>query len=412
MSSGDAHAEPVEDFRLRARRWLAENLPPATAAPAGQSDEDVWRRARELQALLYAGGFAGICFPRAYGGLGLSPAHQRAFDEEAAPYEMPVVLNVPSLSICAATLLDQGAEELKLRFLPRILSGADVWCQFLSEPGGGSDLAGVITRADRDGDGWVVNGAKIWSSAAYAADYGLCLTRTNWEVPKHAGLTMFAMPTQVPGVTIRRIQMVDGSAEFCQVYFDDVRLPAGHVVGAVDDGWRTASRQLFHERAAMGGGSPYVSGPRFRPGAQGPDLLDIARRTGRLDDPAVRDRIAHVRIMDVVAEQLADQVGAAIASGAMEPAAGSIPRLFAAERMWARYDAAVEVAGAAGVTGPSADDPGLGQAGLRYLSRQGSSLGGGSTEMARNIISERVLKMPREYAADRDVPYKDVKRGR
>lgn len=403
--------EPVEDFRLRARRWLKENLPPATAANAALTDEAVWLRARELQALLHAGGFAGICFPAAYGGLGLTRAHQRAFNEEAAAYEMPVVLNIPSFSICAATLLDMGSEELKRRFIPRIISGQDVWCQFLSEPSGGSDLAGVITRAERDGEDWVINGAKIWSSAAYAADYGLCLTRTNWDVTKHAGLTMFAMPTAAPGVTIRRIQMVDGSAEFCQVYFDDVRLPADHVVGAVDDGWTTASRQLFHERDSMGGGSPYISGPRMRPGAQGPDLVDIARRTGRLDDPVVRDELARVRIMDVVAEQLTGRIGAAIASGAMEPPAGSIPRLFAAERMWAQYDAAMRIAGAAAITGPSADDAGLGQAGLRYLSRQGSSLGGGSTEMARNIISERVLKMPREYAADRDVPYRDVKRG-
>lgn len=404
-------SEPVEDFRLRARRWLKENMPPASEAPTGLADEAVWRRARELQALLHAGGFAGICFPVAYGGLGLTREHQRAFNEEAAAYEMPVVLNIPDFSICAATLLDMGSEELKRRFLPRIISGEDVWCQFLSEPSGGSDLAGVITRAERDGEDWVINGAKIWSSAAYAADYGLCLTRTNWDVTKHAGLTMFAMPTAAPGVTIRRIQMVDGSAEFCQVYFDDVRLPADHVVGAVDDGWTTASRQLFHERDSMGGGSPYISGPRMRPGTQGPDLLDIARRTGRLDDPVVRDELARVRIMDVVAEQLTGRIGAAIAAGAMEPSAGSIPRLFAAERMWAQYDAAMRIAGAAAITGPSADDSGLGQAGLRYLSRQGSSLGGGSTEMARNIISERVLKMPREYAADRGVPYRDVKRG-
>lgn len=414
ISTGTADAlgmEPVEEFRLRAGAWLAENLPPASDVPAGSDDDGVWLRARVLQGLVHAGGFAGICFPAEYGGLGLSPEHQRAFNEEAAGYELPIILNVPSVAICAATILDLGTEEQKKQYLPRILSGQDVWCQLLSEPGGGSDLAGVITKSERDGEDWLVNGSKVWSTAAYAADYGLCLTRSDWDVPKHSGLTMFILPLQAPGVTVHRIKLVNGATEFCQVFFDDVRLPAGNVVGAVDDGWATASQQLFHERNSMGGGSPFVSGPRFSKSAHGPNLLELARETGQLGDARVRDQLADVRIMQVVSAQLVRRIGGAIGAGELTPQASSILRLFEAERTWTEYDAAFRIAGANAVAGPTLQDPGYGQAGLRYLSRQAGSLGGGSTEIARNIISERVLGMPREAAADRGVAFKDVKRG-
>lgn len=404
--------QQVEEFRLRARAWLRENLPnAATHAPGGGDDDDVWLRARELQGTIHAGGFAGICFPEEYGGLGLSPDHQRAFNEEAAGYELPIILNVPSVAICAATILDLGTEEQKKQYLPGIISGRDVWCQLLSEPGGGSDLAGVITKSERDGDDWIINGSKVWSTAAYAADYGLCLTRSNWDVPKHNGLTMFVMPLKAPGVTVHRIKLVNGATEFCQVYFDGVRLPAENIVGAVDDGWATASQQLFHERNSMGGGSPFVSGPRFSKAAHGPDLLDMARRTGSLRDARIRDELANVRIMQVVSKQLVDRIGRAMAAGELTPQASSILRLFEAERIWTEYDAAFRIAGSNAVAGPAPRDPGHGQAGLRYLSRQAGSLGGGSTEIARNIISERVLGMPREAAADRGVAFRDVKRG-
>lgn len=173
-----------------------------------------------------------------------------------------------------------------------MIRGDEVLVQFLSEPKGGSDLAGLITRADRDGDEWVVNGSKIWSSGAYAADYALCLARTDWDAPKHRGLTMFLMPVHAPGVTINRIKQVNGSTEFCQEFFDDVVLPADAVVGEVNGGWATASRQLFHERNAVGGGSPYTSGAGPRLGGTPPDLLELARATGQLEDPGCASRSA------------------------------------------------------------------------------------------------------------------------
>jgi alkylation response protein AidB-like acyl-CoA dehydrogenase len=408
--------ESVASFRDRAREWLAGHLPrlsdaPAANSDAGDDDED-WDRARELQQRLHAGGFAGIAFPAEYGGLGLTAEHQKAFTEESLGYEMPLLLNVPTFSICAATILDCGTEEQKRDRIAAAIRGDEVFVQFLSEPRGGSDLAGVITRAERDGDVWVLNGAKIWSTSAYAADWALCLARTDWTAPKHRGLTMFLMKVHQPGVTIRRIRQVSGSTEFCEEFFDDVILPADAVVGEVNGGWAVASRQLFHERVAVGGGSPYVSGQgeRSRIGVSR-DFLALARSVGRAGDPRVRELIGESRAMHRIHEQLIERISSGVAGGHLPGPAASMTRLFHAEVQWKDTDIGLEIAGSAAATGPLAD-PGPGQYGQHFLSRQTSSLGGGSTEMARNIISERLLSMPREFAADRDVPFSEVRQGR
>ena len=221
----------------------------------------LWQRAREIQGRLYDGGFAGICFPSEYGGLGLDYEYKKAFGAEAVGYEMPVVLNVPCFAICCATILDMGSEEQKRTHIAAALRGDEVLVQLLSEPNGGSDLAGVITRAERRGDRWVVNGAKTWSTSAFAADFGLCLARTDWEVPKHDGLTMFLMPLRAPGLTMNRIRQVDGTAEFCEEFFDDVELGDDAVVGEPGRGWEVASCQLYDERRTMGDGSEFTTGP-------------------------------------------------------------------------------------------------------------------------------------------------------
>jgi alkylation response protein AidB-like acyl-CoA dehydrogenase len=255
--------EDVESFRQRARAWLAESMPPlpegTTNMLVNQQDES-GEEARRLQRTLFDGGFAGICFPVAYGGLGLSRAHQRAFTSESLPYRMPTVFNVPTLTILGATLLDFGTEDQKLRHIPAMLRGDEMWVQFLSEPSGGSDLAGLVTRATRDGDVFVLNGSKIWSTWAFRSDYAMCLARTDWHAPKHRGLTMFILKIHQPGVEVQQIKMSNRTAEFCQEFFDDVPIPVADVVGEINDGWTVASRLLFHERDAVGGGSPFASG--------------------------------------------------------------------------------------------------------------------------------------------------------
>ncbi|HEX3842289.1 MAG TPA: acyl-CoA dehydrogenase family protein [Acidimicrobiales bacterium] len=410
--AGSDSAESVDAFRARARQWLADTMP---RLPDGATnhllsrDDESGEHARELQRLLFDGGFAGICFPVAYGGKGLSLAHQQAFTQESAPYQMPTVFNVPTFSILAPTLLDFATEEQKVRHIPAMLRGDELWVQFLSEPSGGSDLAGLVTRATRDGDVFVLNGSKIWSSGAFRSDYSLCLARTDWQVPKHRGLTMFIMKIHQPGVEIQQIKMVNGTAEFCQEFFDDVPIPVADVIGEVNDGWTVASRLLYHERNAVGGGSPFVSGLPNAGGSHGgqrTDLLDLARATGQADDPRVRQLVAEARVNDRVQGQLVDRVATGIRTGAFPGPAGALPRLFAATNGERHFDIGLEIAGARAGAWLDGDPDSWG---VDYLIRQGFSLGGGSNEMQRNIISERVLGMPREYAADRDKPFDEVR---
>jgi alkylation response protein AidB-like acyl-CoA dehydrogenase len=405
--------ESVADFAARARAWLADNMPrldPGNPPRAGRDDEGAWLRARELQRLLHAGGFAGICFPREYGGLGLDVAYQKAFDAESVGYELPLILNVPTFTICCATLLDVGTEEQKREHISAALRGEQVLVQLLSEPSGGSDLAGLITRAEHDGQHWVINGAKTWSTSAFAADYGLLLARTDPTVPKHEGLTMFLTPIHAPGVTLRRIQQVDGSDEFCEEFFDGLRLPGTAIVGEVNKGWEVAGRLLFHERRAVGQGSEFASGRgRERTEESYADYFGLAEAAGLAEDPLTQDQIGRVLARRMVRDTLVEHVAGAMRDGRLPPTAGSIIRLFHSDVTFLQVDTAMEIAGPFGVVG---EQEALLKVGERYLSRQTVALGGGSDEMARNVIAERVLGLPREYAADRGVPFNQVRHNR
>jgi alkylation response protein AidB-like acyl-CoA dehydrogenase len=403
--------ETVAEFRSRARAWLAENMPrqdPDQAALLERDGEAAWQRARELQKILYDGGFAGICFPREYGGLGLGYEYKKAFDAECVGYETPLMLNVPSFAICCATILDMGSEEQKRTHVRAALRGDEVLVQLLSEPSGGSDLAGVITRAERRGDRWIINGAKTWSTWAFAADYGLCLARTDWNVPKHEGLTMFLLPLRHPGITINRVQQVNGSVEFCEEFFDDVEVGDDAVVGAPGQGWEVASRQLYHERRSMGDGSEYTSGPGITEAEDvSVDMLSLVEQTNQECSERVREMIGRALVHRTVHGQLSGHVFHAVAAGSLPPTAGSIIRLSMAAVHDVETDIALAVAGSAAVVQDSAGQLDIG---TRYLGRQIASIGGGTTEMARNVIGERVLNFPREHAADRGVPFNQVRR--
>jgi len=407
--------ESVAEFAARAKTWLAENMTridPDNPPFFVRAEQSSWDRATEMQRRLHAGGFAGICFPREYGGLGLDFGYQQAFDAECRTYEMPLILNVPSFTICAATVLDMGSEQQKRERISAAIRGEEILCQLLSEPSGGSDLAGVITRADRQGDKWIINGAKTWSTSAFAADYGLMLARTDWNVPKHEGLTMFLVPLNSPGITMRRIKEVNGNEEFCEEFFDGLELGDDAVVGEVNGGWAVASRQLHHERRAVGGGSEFASGRGAENASEmPPDYVAIAEATGQADDPRVHELAGRALVHRAVKEQLIQHVSTSIATEALPPNAGTLIRLFHADTTELEVDTALAITGTAGVIDETGDGR-LFDVGVRYLSRQTGSLGGGSSEMARNVIAERILGFPREHAADRGVPFNQVKRGR
>jgi alkylation response protein AidB-like acyl-CoA dehydrogenase len=410
--------ESVEAFRARARDWISHNLERGSAGLGfrlNQSDEEeraYIARARELQRKIYDGGFAGICFPKEYGGLGLTPAHQRAFNLECSGYEYPTILQVPTYVPCAAVLLEFGTEAQKQRHIPAILRGEEIWMQVLSEPSGGSDVAGALTTAVRDGDEWVINGSKIWTTGAYFSDYGLCLLRTNWDVPKHRGLSVFIIKIRQPGIELHRIEMTNGSREFCQEFMTDLRVSDDCRVGDVDDGWTIGTRWMFHERNAMGGGSPYVSGPPFREGPAEDtkdSLLRLAESTGRSGDPRVRDLVGEGMTLTRAGAELSRRIAAGMAAGVFPDTVAAISRLMSGVVGVRRNTIGAEIAGPA-VAASNDGDPGHGY-GMGWLVRQSACIGGGTTEMARNNISERVLGMPREMTHDKNMAYRDVPKG-
>jgi len=405
-------AESVDAFRTRARAWISQNLDRLDGADPlmghATSDADQVVRAKAIQRKLWDAGFAGLCYPTEYGGRGLTPAYQKAFNEECRGYELPMLFNTPTLTIITPTILDFGTEDQKRRYIPAVLRGEHLWVQFLSEPTGGSDLAGALTRATRDGDVFVLNGSKIWSTYAWKSDYALCVCRTDWDVPKHRGLSVLIVEVHQPGITIDQIKHVDGTEEFCQEFFDDVAIPADQLLGELNDGWAVASRLLFHERSAMGGGSPYEVGPSLSEGRGGQvGAASLARRTGRVGDPRVRQLVGEARVLTRVHRALADRVGRSIRAGRLPPPAGSIPRLSSGMVGMRLASIALEIGGDRTVAWEDGDP--VGRIGVNYLGRQGSCIGGGTLEMARNIISERVLGMPRERADDLDRPFREVR---
>ena len=305
--------EDLESFRQRARGFIRANLRPVTVEDIRRErsnlDEEeelaAIGREREIQRMLFDSGLAGICFPRPYGGQGLTPAHQAVLNEEQVGYEYPIRLQVPTLSPCATVLLEFGTEEQKRRHLPAILRGEEIWMQFLSEPSGGSDVAGALTTAVRDGEQWILNGSKVWTTGAWWADWGLCLARTNWDMPKHRGLTVFMLPIHQPGVEVHRIEMLDGSREFCQEFMTDVVVPDSDRIGEVDDGWTVGTRWMFHERMLYS--SPFVTEPTGMTHGvtDAASVFHVAEERGAIDDPSVRDLVGEARMLEVVGVALA-----------------------------------------------------------------------------------------------------------
>lgn len=411
--------EDLDEFRQRARRFIRANLAPVdlrrivrTLRNVRSDEEELAAvaRDREVQRMLFEAGLAGICFPKAYGGQGLTPAHQRVLEEELAGYEYPAHLQVPNFSPCAAVLLEMGTEEQRQRHLPAILRGEEIWMQLLSEPSGGSDVAGALTTAVRDGDTWILNGSKIWTTGAWWSDWGLCLARTNWDVPKHRGLTVFMLPIDRDGVEVHRIEMLNGNREFCQEFLTDVVVPDSDRIGEVDEGWSVGVRWMFHERSYMS--SPYVTTPiGAMAGDLAPDLIGLARQVGRASDATAADLIGEARALELAHEGLMRRIATGLATGTMSEHAVAIGRLSAGTSSARRATIAFEVAGEGAVAWSDGEGD-LAFVGDDYLLRQTSSIGGGTTEMARNVIAERVLGMPREQAADRGIAFRDVPRGR
>ena len=403
----DAGMEPLEDFRIRARTWVQAHLERG-------GDERRRDHARDMaqQRKIHDAGFAGVATPEAYGGQGLTLEHQRIWAEETDGYDTPNMM--VSLGIMLPTLLDHASEVVRLRHIPRLLSGEETWIQLLSEPGGGSDMAGALTRATRRGDSYVLKGSKMWSSGANHADYGLCLARVDWDAPKHQGLAMIAVPLKHERVTITPIVPAQGGeAHFFLEYFDDVEIPAEYLIGGEGLGWTVAQRLLFHERNATAGvGFGYGMGGGETEGRSTwrMSVPDLARRHGVAQDPAFAARIADDHIDVTVAGQLAARINSGMRTGKLEGHWGSLLKLGLGIDTPINAEVALAVSGADGVIW-TGDEAG-GAVGLNWLRVRGLSIAGGSNEIQRNIVSERLLGLPREPGDDKNAPFSALMKAR
>jgi alkylation response protein AidB-like acyl-CoA dehydrogenase len=407
----------IDEYRERARAWLADHFErkPEGALAAITSLRGMHEFTKEQidaerpkQQQLFEAGFAGITWPVEYGGQGLSPAHESAFLEEAEAYQLPNfgIAGGTTFGVCAQVMLAHASDDFNRRHLPRILAGQELWCQFFSEPVAGSDLAGVQTRATRDGDAWVLNGAKVWSSWAHLADWGLCLARTNWGVPKHRGLTWFGVPVDADGVTMRVIRQINGGADFCEEFFDDVVIPDAERIGEVDKGWTVARTMLVYERGARAEEPPKAPP---EPGPLAPDLVEIAEAVGRVDDPEARQLVARGHSLDYLRAVLNRRIAKALQQSGADAGLAAYGKLKHGTFDSERALIGMELAQGESIAWDEPEGTGASTA-LTFLNGRINSIAGGTDQMQRNGISEQVLGLPREPSWDRDKPFDEVLR--
>ncbi|HVM67073.1 MAG TPA: acyl-CoA dehydrogenase family protein [Acidimicrobiales bacterium] len=386
-------------FRLEARTWLKaharEKEPGEVSSLRGFYDSDALfvEQGRQWQRTLYEGGWAGIQWPAAYGGRGGTPMQQLIFRQEEARFDVPSGLYAVAIGMAGPTIIAHGTDAQRGRYLPAMLRGDEVWCQLFSEPGAGSDLASLITRADPDGDEWVVNGQKVWSSGAHHSQFGILLARTAWDQPKHRGITFFLVDMSTPGIDVRPLRQMTGGASFNEVFLTDVRIPASNVVGTVNEGWRVTMTTLGHERSMSGTGSPF------------PQLVRLVREHGRLGDPLVRDLLVQCYVRSRVLEFLGYRAQTRLSRGDAPGPESSVMKLAFSQLATLMARVSVDAQGPTGMlVGGDAPDHGTWQ--QQFLSTPSFRIAAGTDEVQRNVLGERVLGLPPEPRADKDAPFR------
>ena len=397
---------PAEDeaFRARCRAFLDGH---ATGIDLGgrpdPRGELRLRAAQRFQQKLHAAGLAGLTYPVEYGGAGLTKAHERAWREEYGQYPNMTYDLIISHGMCLPMMAEYGTDAQKREHLQRIIAAQDVWCQMFSEPGAGSDVASLQTRAERDGDEWIINGQKVWTTLAHLCAYGIIIARTNPEVPKHAGISMFVLPMDAAGVEVRPIHQIDGGTHFNEVFFTDVRIGADNLLGDLNNGWRMATAMLMYERVAIGSGTTAgIATDRSD------RLMAEARKRGIDQDAALRQKLMRLRIMETCLSLVAMRTRAELKAGRTPGPGGSVAKLATAQLADLHTEVSMAIAGASGVAW---DDESGGYWQRQALTALQAGIAGGTSEIQRNIIGDRVLGLPRDISVDRGVAFKDLKVG-
>ncbi len=398
----------VEPFRAEIRQWLADNLPTGWGT-SGFSMNRQERRTfhREWTAKLFAGGWICASWPKEYGGKGLSLMESVVLNEEFARAEAPLRADFFGDTLVGPTILQWGTEEQKKRFIPGILDGSISWCQGFSEPDAGSDLASLSTRADLDGDEWVINGQKVWTTQAQYADYIFLLARTDPSAPKHAGISYLLVPMKQVGTEVRPIEQVDGSADFNEVFFTGARCPRANVIGGENNGWKVAMTTLGFER----GSSATTGHRRFQ--RELDEIISLSQKNGRAGDPLVRQRLAtawsKVKIMQINGYRtLTDTLCGTHHAAAV----GACNKMFWSEYHQATMELALDILGmdAQILTGAPGDNENRLRRGrddypvsdlqASFFFSRSETIWGGTAEIQRNIVGERVLGLPKEPKAE------------
>jgi alkylation response protein AidB-like acyl-CoA dehydrogenase len=414
----DATAEQV---RLAVREWVAANVPASwrEAARGGAAALRRVRRREDYESWYPVFGASGLVAPRwapEYGGLGLGADAAQAAEQELRPYNLGR-LNPLGLSNAAPALFAHGTEAQRRRFLPPIVRNEEFWCQLFSEPGAGSDLASLATRARLDGDTWVVSGQKVWTTWGFRADFGVLIARTDPDVPKRAGLTYFLIDMRQPGVDVRPLRHITGETDFCEVFLDDALVPDNQRVGAVGDGWRVAGATLSGERQMVSGAG---SGGVDRIGGSGAEhLVRLARqvseqgRPGGWDDPVVRQEIAKLYSEERIRRWTNERIRARLAAGLAPGPESSIGKVHQGDLNQRTQALAADLLGLHGTAWDSDEKDYAGSLPHEVrgmLRSRANTIEGGTTEINKNILAERVLGLPREPDPYRAAAWRDVPR--
>jgi acyl-CoA dehydrogenase len=411
MDFNDTPEEAV--FRAEAQSWLDANAAVLKANESNaavldeRDDPGTIQAAQDWQKKKADAGWACLTWPEEYGGRNASSIQNVIWNQEEARYKTPPNIFGIGLGMCGPTIMTHGTDAQRERWLPEMLSGQKIWCQLFSEPGAGSDLAGLRSTGVRDGDEWVINGQKIWTTGAQYCDWGILVVRSDAGVAKHAGLTYFVVDMHSEGIEIRPITQINGGQGFNEVFFTDVRIPDDQRLSEVGNGWAVAITTLMNERASIGGGG---GGGGIR------DLIELARNTeidGRpaLEQSTVREKIATFYTRSRGLKLTGNRTLSAISQGKTPGPESSLGKLVGGRLTQEMAAFAMELQGAAGAVNDPAASPQSGEWQDRYLSIPGLRIAGGTDEILRNIISERVLGLPPEARADKGIAFKDIPTG-
>ena len=399
MDFNDTSAEA--EFRAEVQTWLAANVPQSDS-PA-ENESELIRKAKDWQANKADAGWACLHWPKEYGGRSATPIESVIWGQEESKYDVPTGIFSIGQGMCGPTMAAYATEEQKTRYLPPMARGDEIWCQLFSEPAAGSDLAGLRTSAVKDGDDWIINGQKIWTSGAHYSDFGILVTRSDPTVPKHQGLTFFFLDMKSPGVEIKPIKQISGGSNFNEVYFTDVRIPDSQRLGEVGDGWRVSITTLMNERLAVGS-------------AGGPDFADIFRLVQNIeinDQPAIKDRAIRDRLATWYCETSGlkytkFRTQSALSRGETPGAEASIAKVVSAKKLQDIGSFGLDLMEMGGIM---MDEGAMLEDGMfqgAFLGAPGLRIAGGTDEILRNIIAERVLGLPQDIRADKGVSFNEI----